>query len=121
MMRTFALAAALTAFAAGGAMAQEAPYTVMNGQVKHPGQLEWNAPVTSGYAPQPYYGQPYYGGASAVAPDIYAPAAGPSYRTPANRTRAESFYDDPLYNQHGPGAYIFDGGVINGDQDYSGK
>jgi len=111
-MRKIMLAAALTAFAAGGAIAQEAPYTVMNGQIKYPGQLQWNAPVGGYYAPQGYYGEPlygdaYYGSSSAV--------AGPYMTQPAFNDGGNS------YNQQGPGIFVFTGENINNDQNYNGR
>lgn len=107
-MKTIILAAAMTAFAAGAAVAQEAPYTVMNGQVKYPGQMQWNAPTADYYG-----GDTYYGGASATIPGGYAD--GPVYYGERPQYRSDS------YNQYGPGVFTFDGQNINQDQDYSGK
>lgn len=93
-MKKLILAAAITAFAAGAAIAQEAPYSVMNGQVKYPGQMQWNAPSDG------YRGDSYYGSGSAMigGPDYYVerPARGYYMERPGYVDRSE-------YNQYGPG------------------
>ena len=111
-MRKFILAAAITAFASGVAIAQEAPYTVMNGQVKYPGQMQWNAPTDG------YMGDAYYGSGSAVVggPDYYVEGSPRGYYV-----ERPGYVDRSEFNQHGPGIFIFDGENLNNDQNYSGK
>lgn len=104
-MKKIILAAVISAAATGAAFAQEAPYTVMNGQVVYPGQMQWTAPI------EPY--DVYYGGASAVVPDGY-------YVAPPRYVEVPGYYADP-YDRRGPGIFIFDGENVNNDQDYSGK
>ncbi len=105
-MKKIILAAAILSAASGAAFAQEAPYTVMNGQVKYPGQMQWNAP-TAAYGAGPYVrGDVYYGGASARVPV-------PNYGDTAG-------YADG-YNQAGPGVFVFDGENVNLDQNYNGR
>lgn len=106
-MKTMILATVITAAAAGAAFAQEAPYTVMNGQVKHPGQMEWNAPA------EPSYRDVYYGDASAAIPGGY-------YVSEPGYVEAPGYYAEP-YNRKGPGIYVFDGENVNNDEDYSGQ
>lgn len=108
-MKKFILAAAMVAAAGGTAIAQEPPYTVREGQVKYPGQMQWNAP-----APGYYAGDIYYGGASAAVPDGYY-VERPGYYMDGPRYQSDS------YNQHGPGVYTFDDQNINADQNYSGR
>lgn len=105
-MKKIIIAAAILAAAGGAAVAQEAPYTVMNGQVKYPGQMQWNAP-TADYGAGPYVrGDIYYGGASA--------------RVPGTGYGDTSGYADG-YNQAGPGVFVFDGENVNQDQNYNGR
>ena len=122
-MRKLFVATAIVVATAAAASAQEPPYTVRHGQVTYPGQMQWNAPV-DGYG-MAYYGDrydvdPYYGGASIALPGpfVYAPPA-PFYDGPRYAMRPH--YDDPDYNEHGRGAFIFDGAVVNSDQNYSGR
>lgn len=111
-MKKIILAAAMTAFAAGAAIAQEAPYTVMNGQVKYPGQMQWNAPADG------YMGDAYYGSGS-----IRAPGGNYYAERPARDYYVErpGYVDRSEYNQYGPGIFVFDGENLNNDQNYSGK
>lgn len=108
-MLRITLAALAATFASGAALAQEAPYTVRNGQVLYPGQQQWRVPVYDrygyeGYGPSSYYGDPYRGGAYAAFPsDGYGPR----------------FYGEQPYTA--PGIYVFDGKNVNQDQNYSGK
>ncbi len=110
-MTRIILAALAVTVAAGSAIAQEAPYTVRNGQVLYPGQQQWRAPVYDSYAYEPYapsyfYGDPYRGGAYAA------------FRPRDYGTR---FYGEPGYAYSAPGIYVFDGKNVNQDQNYSGR
>jgi hypothetical protein len=109
-MKKIILAGAFAALTAGAAFAQEPPYTVMNGQVKYPGQMQWNAPSNG------YMGDTYSGSGSAFigGPDYYVePARGYYVERPGYVDRSE-------YNQYGPGIFVFDGENLNNDQNYSG-
>ncbi|MBX3572574.1 MAG: hypothetical protein KF694_09520 [Mesorhizobium sp.] len=111
-MKKLIVAAAISAAAVGAAYAQEAPYTVMNGQVTYPGQMQWSAPSA------PVYGDVYYGGASAAIPGGYY-VSGPRYGG-ADYVVEPGYYADP-YDRRGQGIFVFDGENVNNDQDYSGK
>lgn len=111
-MKKIILAAAITAFAAGTAIAQEAPYTVMNGQVKYPGQMQWNAP-SDGYMGDTYSGS---GSAAIGGPDYYVEGPARDYYV-----ERPGYGDRSEYNQYGPGIFVFDGENLNNDQNYSGK
>jgi hypothetical protein len=124
MRKTLIASAVATVMAgAGAAMAQEAPYTVMDGQVIYPGQMQWNAPVGGAYSMTfgsgGYYGDRYVGGAS-IAPGarVYVPSGGPYYVGP-NYMAGEALGSG--YNGYGPGASIFERGNINSDQNYNGR
>lgn len=106
-MKKIILAAAITAAAAGAAFAQEAPFTVMDGEVKYPGQMER-------YEPRgPYYGNAYYGDAYAQVP--------PSYYVEEPGYVMEPRYSYERAPSSAPGIYVFDGLNLNNDQNYSGK
>ena len=93
-------AAAATLFTAGVAVAQEAPYTVMNGQVIYPSQMQWSAPMAVADDVDVYSGS-----ASALPGSaVYDGQAQPGYASAQNT-----------------GIFVFDGENLNNDQDYSGK
>ena len=111
-MKKIILAAAITAFTAGADLSQEAPYTVMNGQVKYPGQMQWNAPTDG------YMGDTYYGSGSANVPETDYYVERPARDYYGERS---GYVDRAEYNQYGPGIFVFDGENVNNDQNYSGK
>ena len=105
-MKKIILAAAVTIGAAGAALAQEAPYTVMDGQIIYPGQSQ-------PYASSMRYtdGDAYYGGASATMPDRYYVE------------RPVGYVVRPGYNEayDRSGVFLFNGQNINSDQNYNGR
>ena len=115
-MKKIVLAAAFTALTAGATLAQEAPYTVMDGQVKYPGQMQWNAPSDG------YMGDTFYGGASATITGTDYYVERPAYiERPDFYVERRGYVERSEFNQHGPGIFVFDGENLNNDQNYSGK